>query len=186
MLGRKFDLTKISKVIQWNKLELIKTVQIVLLYGEGRLLMKSKKRIALLLILTLMLSMVPWGQPARAVNISDFVDMPSDRSTDALEKAVNNGLISGFEEYGKWTIKPSANLTRAQKAAIVNRAFGATDKASLSGVWDVSSGDWFAEDMQRAIRMGTFKQDTYMRPNDPITSPSWPGLFSLPAQTLIP
>ena len=131
--------------------------------------MKSKKRIALLLILTLLLSMVPWGQPARAVNISDFVDMPSDWSTDALEKAVNNGLISGFEEYGKWTIKPSANLTRAQMAAIVNRAFGATDKASLSGVWDVSSGDWFAEDMQRAIRMGTFKQDTYMRPNDPIT-----------------
>ena len=131
--------------------------------------MKSKKRIALLLILTLMLSMVPWGQPARAVNISDFVDMPSDWSTDALEKAVNNGLISGFEEYGKWTIKPSANLTRAQMAAIVNRAFGATDKASISGVRDVSSGDWFAEDMQRAIRMGTFKQDTYMRPNDPIT-----------------
>ncbi len=143
--------------------------QIVLLYGEGRLLMKSKKRIALLLILTLLLSMVPWGQPARAVNISDFVDMPSDWSTDALEKAVNNGLISGFEEYGKWTIKPSANLTRAQMAAIVNRAFGATDKASISGVRDVSSGDWFAEDIQRAIRMGTFKQDTYMRPNDPIT-----------------
>ena len=84
-------------------------------------------------------------------------------------KAVNNGLISGFEEYGKWTIKPSANLTRAQMAAIVNRAFGATDKASISGVRDVTSGDWFAEDMQRAIRMGTFKQDTYMRPNDPIT-----------------
>lgn len=143
--------------------------QIVLLYGEGRLLMKSKKRIALLLTLTLLLSIVPWGQPARAVNISDFVDMPSDWSTDALEKAVNNGLISGFEEYGKWTIKPSANLTRAQMAAIVNRAFGATDKASLTGVWDVSSGDWFAENMQRAIRMGTFKQDTYMRPNDPIT-----------------
>ena len=121
--------------------------QIVLLYGEGRLLMKSKKRIALLLILTLLLSMVPWGQPARAVNISDFVDMPSDWSTDALEKAVNNGLISGFEEYGKWTIKPSANLTRAQMAAIVNRAFGATDKASISGVRDVSSGDWFAEDI---------------------------------------
>gem|GEM_PF-3341447 len=131
--------------------------------------MKSKKRIALLLTLTLLLSMVPWGQPARAVNISDFVDMPSDWSTDALEKAVNNGLISGFEEYGKWTIKPSANLTRAQMAAIVNRAFGATDKASISGVRDVSSSDWFAEDMQRAIRMGTFKQDSYMRPNDPIT-----------------
>lgn len=143
--------------------------QSVLLYGEGRLLMKSKKRMALLLIMTLLLGMVPWGQPARAVTISDFVDMPSDWSTDALEKAVNNGLISGFEEYGKWTIKPSANLTRAQMAAIVNRAFGATDKASLTGVRDVSSADWFAEDIQRAIRMGTFKQDTYMRPNDPIT-----------------
>lgn len=143
--------------------------QSVLLYGEGRLLMKSKKRMALLLIMTLLLGMVPWGQPARAVTISDFVDMPSDWSTDALEKAVNNGLISGFQEYGKWTIKPSANLTRAQMAAIVNRAFGATDKASLTGVRDVSSADWFAEDIQRAIRMGTFKQDTYMRPNDPIT-----------------
>ena len=131
--------------------------------------MKSKRRISLLLILTLVLTMIPWGQPAKAVSLSDFVDMPADWSTDALEKAFNNGLISGFEEYGKWTIKPSANLTRAQMATIVNRAFGATDKGSLTGVRDVSSGDWFAEDMQRAIRMGTFKQDTYMRPNDPIT-----------------
>ena len=121
------------------------------------------------MILTLVLTMIPWGQPAKAVSLSDFVDMPADWSTDALEKAFNNGLISGFEEYGKWTIKPSANLTRAQMATIVNRAFGATDKGSLTGVRDVSSGDWFAEDMQRAIRMGTFKQDTYMRPNDPIT-----------------
>ena len=57
---------------------------------EGRLSMKSKRRISLLLILTLVLTMIPWGQPAKAVSLSDFVDMPADWSTDALEKAFNH------------------------------------------------------------------------------------------------
>ncbi len=130
--------------------------------------MQTRKSIALILALALICALVPWGDGA-SVSAATFADMPLDWSTDALEKTVANGLISGFEENGRAYIKPTANLTRAQMAAIVNRAFGATEKASLSGVRDVPTSEWFAEDMQRAIRMETFKQDTLMRPNDPIT-----------------
>ena len=63
----------------------------------------------------------------------EFSDMPSDWSTAALENAVANGLLIGAD--GK--ILPKDNLTRAQMATIVNRAFGAAEKAALDAYTDV-------------------------------------------------
>jgi uncharacterized protein YjdB len=54
-------------------------------------------------------------------------------------------------------------------AAIANRAFGAQKKAPLTGVKDVDADAWYAEDLQKAVYMGTMKLDTYMRPDDSIT-----------------
>ncbi|TJX12819.1 S-layer homology domain-containing protein [Tissierella creatinini] len=95
-----------------------------------------------------------------------FSDMPGDWSTEALQNAIKNGLLTGFD--GK--IMPKDNLTRAQMAAIINRAFGATGKASLEMFADVKAGDWFYDDMAKAVSMGTFKgEGNKLNPNAPIT-----------------
>jgi hypothetical protein len=101
----------------------------------------------------------------------EFKDMPEEGfwSYSALNAAVENGLLNGFEEGGARYIKPEASLTRAQMATIVNRAFGAQAAAALTGVTDVPSYTWYAPEMQKAVQMGTFMLDTKMRPNDSIT-----------------
>lgn len=98
-----------------------------------------------------------------------FVDMPSDWSTEALSNAVANGLIKGYEQEDGLYIKPSGNLTRAQLAAVVNRAFGSTEKASLAGVNDVASDAWYAADVAKALKMGTLAKDSNVRPDDKVT-----------------
>lgn len=97
---------------------------------------------------------------------SNFSDMPDDWSTPALENAVNNGLLGGID--GK--LMPSSNLTRAQMATIVNRAFGATEKANISGYTDVSSNAWYYDDMAKAVEMQTFTGSANkLYPGDDIT-----------------
>ena len=100
-----------------------------------------------------------------------FVDMPKEGlwSTAAIKLAVSNGLLNGFVEKGETYIRPNDSLTRAQMATIVNRAFGAQETATLSGVADVSKNAWYYKDMQKALKMGTMKLDNKMRPNDSIT-----------------
>lgn len=88
-----------------------------------------------------------------AASPSDFSDFPNDWSSEALTAAVENGLLGGVSE---GTIAPSGVLTRAQMATIINRAFGATEMASLSGYTDIAAGAWYYNDMAKAVQMGTF------------------------------
>jgi hypothetical protein len=83
---------------------------------------------------------------------ASFPDMPNDWSTEALEHAVQNGLLKG--DGGK--INPNDNLTRAQMAAVVSRVFGATEKAPLDSYTDVAPGAWYYDDMAKAVNMGVF------------------------------
>lgn len=70
-----------------------------------------------------------------------------------MTEAVENGLLGGVTDT---TIAPQGKLTRAQMATIINRAFGATAQASLSGYTDVASNAWYYSDMAKAVQMGTF------------------------------
>jgi hypothetical protein len=54
-------------------------------------------------------------------------------------------------------------------AAVVNRAFASSAEADISKVTDVAATAWYAKDMAKAVKMGTFAYDTKMRPNDKIT-----------------
>ena len=104
-----------------------------------------------------------------AASIADFSDMPSTGtwSYDALAAAVDNGLLYGSN--GK--LNPDSNLTRAELAAIIVRAFGTDEKADISIYTDVVKGAWYYESLQEAVAMGALAGDTNhtMRPNDPIT-----------------
>ncbi|MEG2198908.1 MAG: S-layer homology domain-containing protein, partial [Anaerovorax sp.] len=139
----------------------------------------GRKRLALLLSVAMVVTFMPnlafadTGKEAAKTEVPAaemaFVDMPQNWSTAALKNAVSNGLISGYDVNGKKYIKPVGNLTRAEMATIVNRGFGATEKAELKGVTDVTAKAWYAPELQKAVKMGTFKLDRLMRGDSSIT-----------------
>lgn len=51
------------------------------------------------------------------VGAVSFKDMPNDWSRDALDNALDKGLLNGFED---GTIRPNANLTRAEFAQVMD------------------------------------------------------------------
>lgn len=141
------------------------------LFSKGRLVltntkkeeqkMKCKKTLALVLAGTMLL---PSG--AFAADLSRFNDFPNDWSSNALEKAVDHGLLNGSN--GK--IDGQGLLTRAQMAAIVSRAFGATKSASLKDYRDMLPDAWYYNDMGRAVQMKAFQgADGLLHPDDSIT-----------------
>jgi len=128
-----------------------------------------KRFMALTLTLVMVLTMIPFTAMAEEgvkANPGVFNDMPEDWSTEALVKALENGLLTGYD--GK--IMPKDNLTRAQMATIINRSFGATEKALITGFKDVDSSMWYFDDMAKAVQMKTFQgNDNKLNPDVAIT-----------------
>ncbi len=99
---------------------------------------------------------------------ADFTDMPTEpEAKAALELAVQNGLLTGYDT---GEIKPYDNITRAQMAAIVVRAFGATKNADISNFADMNEGQWYYDVMSKAVGMEVFQGDGYnLNPESNIT-----------------
>lgn len=117
-----------------------------------------KKAIAIITVCIMALSCVTFA--------ADFADMPNDWSTAALEKAVENGLLTGNGGY----IYPSDSMTRAEMATIMVRACGAKSEADISAYTDVKASDWYYSSMAKAVAMGAFSgSDNRLNPNNPIT-----------------
>lgn len=110
-----------------------------------------KKWMVLTLCLVLMATMMPLAGFAAGPN--DFSDMPNDWSTPALKKAVENGLLTG----SNGMIMPKSNLTRAQMAAILVRAFGANKLVNVSMFSDINTSQWYFKDISKAYAMGIFQ-----------------------------
>ena len=87
---------------------------------------------------------------------ADFSDMPTGEIGAALQKAVDNGLIGGYED---GTVRPDDNITRAQMATIIVRAMGASETSSKSFP-DVAADAWYADAVSKAVQMGAFSGDT--------------------------
>lgn len=103
---------------------------------------------------------------AFAASADDFSDFPSDWSAAGLRRAVDNGLLNG----ANGRIDGAGLLTRAQMAAIINRAFAAKKTADLSGYNDVSADVWYRSDLAAAVAMGTFQgANGQLNPERPIT-----------------
>ena len=99
----------------------------------------------------------------------NFSDMPNDWSKEAIEHAVSNGLLNGYQGEEGLYINPKGTLTRAEMATIANRAFGAQEKASTDKAEDISKGSWYEPEIAKAVQMGTMKIDNQMRPNANVT-----------------
>jgi len=122
--------------------------------------LKKKQTLALLLAGAML---VP---NAFAASPEDFHDFPTDWSAAGLRSAVRNGLLNG----SNGEIDGNGLLTRAQLAAIVNRAFGADKAADLSGFTDVRPDAWYHNDMAVSVAMGAFQgANGKLNPESPIT-----------------
>lgn len=123
--------------------------------------MKCKQSLALLLAGAMLLP-----ANAFAADLSQFKDFPNDWSSKSLERAIDDGLLNG----SNGQINAKGLLTRAQMAAIVARAFGATKSASLSSYKDVLPSAWYYSDMGKAVKMGAFQgANGLLNPDAPIT-----------------
>ena len=120
-----------------------------------------KKLTMLALILALIFSL-------SVSSFAAFSDMPQGADGEVLQRAVDNGLLEGFED---GTVQPNTPITRAQMATIFARAMKAEEKADISQFVDVKPEDWFYEAMQKAVSMGAFKGDdlSKLNPNNSIT-----------------
>ena len=100
--------------------------------------------------------------------VPTFTDMVADGhwAKEALDYNVRAQIIKGYEDD---TVRPSRNMTRAEMAAIINRAFGATVETSID-FDDVNEGQWFYHEVAKAYNMKSFlgTGEKTMDPNDPI------------------
>lgn len=107
-----------------------------------------------------------------SVLAAEFIDMPDNWTTSALENAAKNGLLYGEEavDGSGMKINPDDNITRAQMAAIIVRAFGATETADISDYTDVDKNAWYYTELSKAVAMNAFRGDgDLMTPQNNIT-----------------
>lgn len=99
--------------------------------------------------------------------LAAFTDMPEGEAGAVIERAVANGLLTGFEDS---TFRPNDPITRAQIATIISRVFNPKYTADISSYTDVAPTDWHYDAMSRGVAMGAF-QGSYnlLNPNQNIT-----------------
>ena len=100
---------------------------------------------------------------------ADFSDMPGDAALgQAINNAVSHGILSGYED---GTVRPDSNITRAEMASIITRAFGASKEADISEFSDVPADKWYHSAFSKAYSMGAFSGDDqkHMNPENNIT-----------------
>lgn len=97
---------------------------------------------------------------------ADYTDMPTGWSREAMEAAVDNGLLKG----SSGLLNPTGNLTRAEMAAVVVRAFGSCDAADMTEFTDVSRDAWYFTEAAQAVQMGVLTgEGTILAPERDIT-----------------
>lgn len=110
--------------------------------------MQKKKLMAVILSAVMLLP-----TNAFAAETSSFKDLPNGWSRDAVTWMVENDLMHG----SNGNISPRNKLIRAEMAAIMNRAIGASTMGDLSAYTDVYAGSWYHDDMSKAVSAGIFK-----------------------------
>ena len=128
--------------------------------------LKLKRLTALLLALVLCVGVFSY---ASAADMGDFTDVdPTAWHYDAVSEAVDNGLLIGK---GEGRLDPQGSLTRAEMAAVINRAFGAYVEGDISRFTDVPEDAWYHDHMAMAWHMGTYigTGDHTMAPQSDIT-----------------
>ena len=80
-----------------------------------------------------------------------FNDITNHWAEAVITACAANKIVGGYED---GSYKPEANVTRAEFAAMINRAFGYELLSSSLPFSDIQSNDWFYHDMNVAFSMG--------------------------------
>ncbi len=115
-----------------------------------------RKTVTTILVIAFLIGMLPVSVLAETDAVPTLISMgPETWYEAAMDNAFENGLMIGWNG----DMMPDDNLTKAQMATIINRAFGAADLADISDCPDVADEDWFHDDMAKAVMMGTVDPD---------------------------
>lgn len=107
------------------------------------------------------------GAANAAVDFSKFRDVKGHWAESRLKWAVDNGLMVGTSTT---KMSPNSHITRAQVAAMVTRAFGATKTADVSMYVDVKSGEWYYDSVAQALQMGCLETfGNAINPNEAVS-----------------
>lgn len=95
-----------------------------------------------------------------------FSDIEGHWAKSWIEKAVKLGFVSGYED---GSFKPDRTITRAEFSKLLNNALNTEKKAKLT-FSDVTSKEWFYEEVQKSVASGFFGgyENNTFRPNNPI------------------
>ena len=119
-----------------------------------------KRRISLMLVLTMMLTiMIP--------TFAFGADYSGHWAEETIKEWFDNDMLKGYED---GSFKPDNQITRAEFMTVVNNSFEFTDKADLD-FSDIDSDDWYYEEVQKAVKAGYVIgfEDNTARPEKKIT-----------------
>ena len=124
--------------------------------------MLLKNKCGLVLCLTIAMLSVFGGQAFAKPS-----DIGGHWAEDKIIKWIDMGLINGYPD---GTFQPDKSITRAEFAAMVNRAANYTALAIISFA-DVKPSDWYYRDISKAVAAGyvTGYEDYAFRPKNLIT-----------------
>jgi|GEM_PF-1894633 len=128
----------------------------------GNMLKKTKKRIAVVTVLCMMLSLAP-------INIQalETSDVAGHWAKATIQDWLDKGYISGYPD---GSFKPDNDISRAEFMALVNKAFGYSAMQPISYT-DVKTGAWYYNIISVATAAGYIAgyPDGSIRPNAPIS-----------------
>ncbi len=122
--------------------------------------------------------------PPAAMAQGSFPDIQAHWALDFIQGLLNLGLVQG-DDAGRFN--PAQPMTRAQFAALVNRAFAPAPRRPAQLFRDVPSGYWGASAIQTAYRGGFlsgFPDQTFGPENPLLRAQVWVALIS--GLTLLP
>ena len=132
--------------------------------------MKHRSKLfALALTLALSLGLMGSASAAGGKTAADFPDYNAAAwYAQAVCAAVDNGLLEGTDQ---GLLLPEGNLSRAEMAAMVDRAFGTYVEGDLAQFSDVPESAWYHDEIAMAWHMGTYEGTgkSTMSPENAIT-----------------
>ncbi len=123
--------------------------------------MKIRKKLLICMLAAVCL-LTSAGLPASA-RTTDITGHWAERQ---VAEWFGNGLVRGYSD---GTFRPDSNIARAEFIALVNRAFGFTEKADVQ-FSDVPLNAWYRGEIQKAVAAGyiTVAKGGAVRPNEPL------------------
>ena len=104
---------------------------------------------------------------APVVLAAQFSDIRGHWAEAQINNWVSKGLIKGYDD---GTFKPNSQMKRAEFISLVNRAFGFVKTANIDDYSDVTTEDWYFQDIAKAKAQGYISSDdNTIRPEEPIT-----------------